>query len=78
MEMNLQAHDQHQGGYGRFGVECKKQLQALGVVDYGDVGHAPTELDVPAKVTGEALWLSTPPAMRGRYAGQHTSLFTMW
>ena len=85
MEMNLQAHDQHQGGYGRFGVECKKQLQALGVVDYGDVGHGPTnmedfnkEIDAPAKVTGEALWLSTPPAMRGRYAGQHTSLFTMW
>jgi glycosyltransferase involved in cell wall biosynthesis len=87
--INLQAHSEHQSGYGRMGVELRKQLALLGVESVGDIGLAPDlddRLESQANLKREgglelarvALWLSTPPHVRGWYEGQFATIFTMW
>ena len=85
-DINLQSHTEVESGYGRFGRFVKRELEALGVVSLGDLGVYP-ELDPstvePGRAAGcelarVALWLSTPPHVRGWYEGQFATIFTMW
>lgn len=88
MRINLQAHTEHQSDYGRFGVEMRRALESLGVEDAGDIGLEPENYEgdtsIPVKDAKEidlarvALWLSTPPHVRGWYEGQFATIFTMW
>lgn len=87
MRLNLQAHNVHASGYGRFGVEMAKALEALGVDNAGDIGMETEgyvgDVTVPfdTKTTDlqrVALWLSTPCHVRGWYEGQFAAIFTMW
>lgn len=86
MRLNLCAHSEHQSGYGRFGVEMGKALAALGVENLGDIGLEPenvrTDTSVPVEsgvpLARVALWLSTPPHVRGWWAGMFATIFTMW
>ena len=74
MRMNIQFHSEHNSGYGRFGFETVKALKALGVEQAGDIGNEESDVEL----AHEALWLSTPPHVRGWYDGQHATIFTMW
>lgn len=87
--INLQAHTEHQSGYGRMGVEMRKQLSLLGVESCGDIGlapdgdmmlesHANLQRSGGLELARVALWLSTPPHVRGWYEGQFAAIFTMW
>ena len=87
MKINLMFHDEMHSGYGRFGVMTKRALEALGVVSVGDIGLQPQGLDVVDTFTPDetivplahtALWLSTPPHVRGWYEGQFAAIFSMW
>lgn len=86
MRVNLQAHTEHHSGYGRFGVEMARALGALGVENVGDIGLVPADFHPdlttptgdPAALARVALWLSTPPHVRGWYEGQFAVIFTMW
>lgn len=92
MRINLQRHTEHQSGYGRFGVEMERALARCGVENAGDIGLEPhgqqgrsaAERTVPVAIAGDtelchvALWLSTPPHVRGWYEGQFAAIFTMW
>ena len=74
MRLNLQYHTEHNSGYGRFGFETAKALKGLGVELAGDIGNEESDVEL----AHEALWLSTPPHVRGWYEEQHATIFTMW
>jgi hypothetical protein len=88
LNINLQAHSEMHSGYGRFGVYTKRALEQYGVVSVGDIGLAPQTVEAVAtepfndpqslELARVALWLSTPPHVRGWYEGQLAAIFTMW
>lgn len=92
MKLNLMGHYENHSGYGRFGVQTKKALEACGVEILPDIGFEPQGyqhiLNEPVAQRGlergdielarVALWLSTPPHIRGWYEGQFATIFTMW
>ena len=86
MRLNLMAHTEMHSGYGRFGAMTKQALKELGVESSGDIGLYPEKapnVSEPVLPDGTvlehtALWLSTPPHVRGWYEGQFAAIFTMW
>jgi glycosyltransferase involved in cell wall biosynthesis len=67
------------------GVYIRRALEQLGVESVGDIGLKPQGLDpsfVPdpqaVQLARVALWLSTPPHVRGWYEGQLGAILTMW
>lgn len=84
MQINLQAHDVQKSGYGRMGLMLGRALRELGVESVGDIGLAPEgsehnlRMDGSLELARVALWLSTPPHVRGWYEGQWATIFTMW
>lgn len=81
----LHVHEQAIG-YGRYGVELAKQLTALDVDVYDDLGE-PDETrpahQVPfagarTKRTNVVAWISTPGHATGWYRDQYTVVSTMW
>ena len=91
-KLNLMGHYENHSGYGRFGVQTKKALEACGVEILPDIGFEPQGyqhiLNEPVaqrelergdiELARVALWLSTPPHIRGWYEGQFATIFTMW
>lgn len=82
-QINLQAHTEEQSGYGRMGARLSAALERLGVESAGDIGLVPQgiarrERLAPVDLARVALWLSTPPHVRGWYEGQFAAIFTMW
>ena len=75
MRINLQAHYETRSGYGRMGHHIAGALCDLGVENAGDLGTAFSP-EVPLERV--ALWLSTPPHVRGWYEGQFAAILTMW
>ena len=72
-------------GYGRMGVYIRRALECYGVESVGDIGLKPQGLDdhpLPdtnsLELARVALWLSTPPHVRGYYEGQLAAILTMW
>lgn len=91
MHINLMHHTEEQSGYGRMGLHIAAELAKLGVENVGDIGLAPDSADDPTQASSVnvrrngdlvlahvALWLSTPPHVRGWYEGQFASILTMW
>lgn len=77
-------------GYGRLGVKLSEALTGIGVDVYDDLGDAPpqverakhriereTRREKPGR-TNTVGWVSTPGHASWWWAGQHTSMFTMW
>jgi hypothetical protein len=87
MRANISVHTRADTGYGRMGLEIRKALKSLGVVDYGATGTGSTEgaavgFADPAQddtpLAPVSFIASTPPHIKGRYKGQMTALLTMW
>ena len=58
---------------GMFGGDCSDPSEVSGLIT-GSLGQPTREIEVASC----ALWLSTPPAARRWYKGQHASILTMW
>ncbi len=77
MKMHVMYHSEDNSGYGRFGSRTVRALTDLGVENAGDLGLRPGDMgDRP--LASVALWLSTPPHVRGWFSGQLGTIFTMW
>ena len=88
MNINLMAHTEIESGYGRMGHFVRKALADMGVENSGDIGNGtdgrahvdPSQphFDNGVPLERVALWLSTPPHVRGWYKGQFPAILTMW
>jgi hypothetical protein len=69
--LNITGHPVPGMGYGEFFLGTKPALKGLGVEDYGHLLESQDKAPV-------ALWLSTPPHVKGYWDGQLQTIFTMW
>jgi hypothetical protein len=69
--MNITGHPVKGMGYGEFFLGTRPALLKLGVEDYGHLLESQDKAPV-------ALWLSTPPHVKGYWEGQLQTIYTMW
>src|SRR6266571_789770 len=89
-ELNLLYVHGESIGYGRYGINLAKQLQALGVDVYDhlpapddrgsrDLEHlAHLNTGKRSKVCNVVCWVSVPTHARGWWKGQYPVVSTMW